>query len=293
VLRDQRLTTIPQHTWVSKLFGYDFQFEYRQGKFNVVEDVLSCHHEDELQVHALSTTTFEAYDTLWQELLIQPQAIQLKAQLLDQAAPPRWTDVDGILMFQGRAWLPDESALWHAILEHAHTTGHEVSEKTLHQLHDAFYSSHARRRVRDFVHSCTTCQKNKMKHLHPAGLLQPLPIPSEVWSDIAMDFIKVFPKVGGKSVILTVVDRFSKYAHFIPLSHPYSTSSVAQAFFDGIVRLHGVPCSIVSDHDPIFTSTFWKELFNQAGVKLQLSSMFHPQTDGQSEVVNHTIAMYL
>jgi hypothetical protein len=108
-----------------------------------------------------------------------------------------------------------------------------------------------------------------------------------------MDFIKVFPKVGGKSVILTVVDRFSKYAHFIPLSHPYSTSSVAQAFFDGIVRLHGVPCSIVSDRDPIFTNTFWKELFNQAGVKLQLSSAFHPQTDGKSEVVNHTIAMYL
>jgi hypothetical protein len=74
-----------------------------------------------------------------------------------------------------------------------------------------------------------------MKHLHPAGLLQPLPIPSEVWSDIAMDFIKGFPKVGGKSIILTVVDQFSKYAHFIPLCHPYSTSSVARAFFDGIV----------------------------------------------------------
>jgi hypothetical protein len=88
------------------LFGYDFQVEYRQGKFNVVADVLSRHHEDELQVHALSTTIFEAYDTLRQELLIQPQAIQFRAQLLDQTAPPGWTDVDGILMFQGRAWLP-------------------------------------------------------------------------------------------------------------------------------------------------------------------------------------------
>jgi hypothetical protein len=108
-----------------------------------------------------------------------------------------------------------------------------------------------------------------------------------------MDFIEGFLKVGGKSVILTVVDRFSKYAHFIPLSHPYSASIVAKAFFDSIMKLHGVPCSIVSDRDPIFTSIFWKELCNQAGVKLMLSSMFHPQTDGQSEVVNRTIALYL
>jgi hypothetical protein len=87
----------------------------------------------------------------------------------------------------------------------------------------------------------------------------------EVWSDIAMNFIEGFPKVGGKSVILTVVDRFSKFAHFTPLSHPYSARFVAKAFFDNIVRLHGMPCFIVSDRDPIFTSTFWKELYIQAG----------------------------
>jgi hypothetical protein len=108
-----------------------------------------------------------------------------------------------------------------------------------------------------------------------------------------MDFIDGFPKVGGKSVILMVVDRFSKYAHFIPLSHPYSASSVAKALFDSIVHLHGMPCSIVSDHDPVFTSHFWSELFQLTGVKLLLSSAFHPQTNGQSEVTNRIIAMYL
>jgi transposase InsO family protein len=108
-----------------------------------------------------------------------------------------------------------------------------------------------------------------------------------------MDFIKGLPKVHGRSVILTVVDRFSKYAHFIPLSHPYTVASVARAFFDGVVRLHGYPSSIVSDRDSVFTSRLWRDLFKLSGVQLRFSTAFHPQTDGQSEVVNKVIAMYL
>ena len=108
-----------------------------------------------------------------------------------------------------------------------------------------------------------------------------------------MDFIEGLPKVGGKSVILTVVDRFSKYAHFIALGHPYTAASVARAFFDGVVRLHGFLASIVSDRDPVFTGHVWRDLFRLAGVKLRFSTAFHPQTDGQSEVVNKVIEMYL
>jgi hypothetical protein len=137
------------------------------------------------------------------------------------------------------------------------------------------------------------CQRNKTETLRPAGLLQPLDVPSQVWADISMDFIEGLPKVGGKSVILTVVDRFSKYAHFIVLSHPYTAASVARAFFDGIVCLHGFPSSIVSDRGPVFTGHVWRDLFQLAGVKLRLSTAFHPQTDGQSEVVNKVISMYL
>jgi hypothetical protein len=99
--------------------------------------------------------------------------------------------------------------------------------------------------------------------------------------------------VGGKSIILTVVDHFSKYAHFIALGHPYAAASVARAFFDDIVRLHGFPASIISDRDPVFTGNVWHDLFRMAGVKLRFSTAFHPQTDDQSEVVNKVIAMYL
>jgi hypothetical protein len=95
-----------------------------------------------------------------------------------------------------------------------------------------------------------------------------------------MDFIEAQPKVHRKSVILSVVDRFSRYAHFIAISHPYSAASVARAFFDGIVRPHGFPTSIVNDRDPIFTSHMWHDLFKMAGIKLRFSMAFHPQTDG-------------
>jgi transposase InsO family protein len=114
-----------------------------------------------------------------------------------------------------------------------------------------------------------------------------------VWADISIDFIERLPKVGVKSVILTVVDRFSKYAYFVALGHPYTASSVAEAFFDGIVRLHGFPTSIVSDRDPVFTGNMWRDLFKMVGVKLCMSTAFHPQADGQLEVVNKVIVMYL
>jgi hypothetical protein len=114
-----------------------------------------------------------------------------------------------------------------------------------------------------------------------------------VRADIAMDFIEGFPCVGGKSIVLTVVDRFSKYAHFIPLGHPYTTVFITKVFFDNIVKLHGIPCSIVSDRDPVFTSTFWTELFHLSGIQLRMNTAFHPQTDGQSEVTNKILGVYL
>ncbi|KAF0916505.1 hypothetical protein E2562_007584 [Oryza meyeriana var. granulata] len=121
----------------------------------------------------------------------------------------------------------------------------------------------------------------------------PLPVPQAVWTDIGLDFVEALPRVGGKSVILTVVDRFSKYCHFIPLAHPYSAESVAQAFFTDIVRLHGMPQSMVSDRDPVFTSMFWRELMRLMGAKLHMTTAFHPQSDGQTEAANRLKLMEL
>jgi hypothetical protein len=108
------------------------------------------------------------------------------------------------------------------------------------------------------------------------GILQLLDVPSTMWSHVSMDFFKGFLHVNSKSMILTVVDRFSKYAHFVPIGHPYTATSMAKAFFDSIVRLHGIPESIVSDRDLVFMSKLWTELFTMPGTKLQQSSAFHP-----------------
>jgi hypothetical protein len=125
------------------------------------------------------------------------------------------------------------------------------------------------------------------------GLLNPLPIPEQSWQDLSMDFIDGLPKSEGFLVILVVVDRFTKYARFIPLKHPYTAQSVALTFFNNVVRLHGFPKTIVSDRDKVFTSGFWKELFRLLNTQLCLSSAYHAQSDGQTERINQCLEAYL
>ena len=108
-----------------------------------------------------------------------------------------------------------------------------------------------------------------------------------------MDFVEGLPKSEGKEVILVVVDRLTKFGHFISLLHPFSTQEVARIFLDLVVKLHGVPKTIVLDWDKIFTSNFWQKLFKKLGVGLQLSIAYHPQTDDQTERVNHCLEAYL
>lgn len=108
-----------------------------------------------------------------------------------------------------------------------------------------------------------------------------------------MDFVEGPPKSQGYSVIFVVVDRLTKYAHFLAIKHPYTAATIAQTFMDNVVKLHGLPQSIVTDRDTIFVSSFWKELFKLYQVNLKLSSAYHPQTDRQTERVNQCVEMFL
>ena len=121
------------------------------------------------------------------------------------------------------------------------------------------------------VAECDTCQFHKGETTRLPDLLEPLPIPTRIWTDISMDFIDGLPKYGEKTIILAMVDQLSKYSHFCAVSRPYNTSSVAQIFMDQIFHLDGIPSSIVSDHDANFTSHFLTELFHLTGTKLKMS----------------------
>lgn len=139
--------------------------------------------------------------------------------------------------------------------------------------------------VKDFIRR--VCQQIKVPTTKLSGLLQrPLAILSAIWEDQGMDFVTGLPTVGGKSVIVVVVDRLTKYCHLGALPAGYTAISVADYFINQIVRLHGLPKTITSDRDKIFMSRFWKEFFTRSGTTLNMSSTYHPETDNQTEITN-------
>jgi hypothetical protein len=147
--------------------------------------------------------------------------------------------------------------------------------------------------VETFVAECPVCQRSKFKNCPYPGLLTPLPIPEIAWSFISMDFIEGLPKFEGKDTILVVVDRLTKFAHFLALAHPFTTQSIAQLFIDQIIKLHGILVAIVTDRDMIFTSKLWQDIFKSLKISLQYSTAYHPQTYGQTERVNQCLKNYL
>jgi hypothetical protein len=273
--------------------GFDFSVEYRSDATNVVVDALSRHDNEEGEVLAISVPRFDFIERLRHAQATDPTLVAIHDEVREGTRTAPWALVDGMVAFEGCLYIPPVSPLLQEILAAVHNDGHEGIHRTLHRLRRDFHFPNMRRLVQDFVKACVIYQQYKSDHLRPAGLLQPLPVPSVVWADIGIDFIEALPKVQGKTVILSIVDRFSKYCHFIPLAHPYTTESAVHAFFADIMRLHGVPQSIVSDRDPVFTSAFWQELMRLTGTKLYMSSAFHPQTDGQTEAANRVIVMYL
>ena len=118
-------------------------------------------------------------------------------------------------------------------------------------------------------------------------------VPDQAWQVVTIDFIEGLPNSSSYNCILVVVDKFSKYAHFIKLAHPFTALKIAKLYMDNIYKLHGMPKAIVFDRDKIFISMLWQELFKLTGSELRMSSAYHPQSDGQTERVNQSIEAYL
>ena len=200
---------------------------------------------------------------------------------------------DGALVIGSRLCVPATEELKRQILEDAHCYAyamHPGSTKMYRILKEYYWWSGMKREVAEYVSKCFICQQVKAERQKPFGLLQPLPIPEWKWEHITMDFVfKLPPTARRHDGIWVVVDRLTKSAHFIPIREKFSPQKLAELFMNHIVGLHGVPVSIISDRDPRFTSRFWKGLMKELGVKLNLSTAFHPQTDGQSERIIQTL----
>lgn len=184
------------------------------------------------------------------------------------------------------------------ILEEFHSSpwgGHSCIVQTYKKVAVIFFWKGMRKDVENFAQRCVTWKQSKYQALKPGGLLQPLPIPLQVWEDVSMDFIIGLSKSKGKdTTIMVVVDGLMKSVYFLPLSHPFTTIDVAEAFVKEIIRLHVFPKSIIADMDRVFMRNFWKEIFRLVDSKLKFSSTYHPQTDDQKkEVINKTLETYL
>lgn len=171
--------------------------------------------------------------------------------------------------------------------------GHSGFSVTYQRIKRAFAWPQMKQGIKDFVAGCTICQQAKAERVKYPGLLAPLAVHQHAWQTVSIDFIEGLPRSSGFDCILVVVDKFSRYAHFVPLAHPFSAAGVASAYMNNVYKLHGMPHSIVSDRDRIFTSTFWKELFRITDTQLSMSSAYHPQSDGQTEQVNQCLEAYL
>ncbi|MCI02635.1 transposon TF2-1 polyprotein, partial [Trifolium medium] len=159
---------------------------------------------------------------------------------------------DQLLFWKDKLAITPSSPLIQQILQEFHSSlvgGHAGITRTIARVCSQFYWPLMKHDITTYVKNCTICQQAKHSTTLPAGLLSPLPIPSQVWEDIAVDFITGLPNSCGYTIIFVVVDRLTKFGHFIPLKSDYDSRSIAEVFVQNIVKLHGVPKLIVSDRD--------------------------------------------
>jgi hypothetical protein len=194
---------------------------------------------------------------------------------------------DGLVVMGKRIYLPNDEVLKGEVLKEAHEFKlaiHPGSTKMYRDLKESYWWPKMKREIAKYVAKCAIYQQVKMEHQRPAGELQSLSIPEWKWENITMDFVSGLPKNRkGHDAIWVIVDRLTKSSLFLHIKMGDSVEKLAQLYIKEVVRLHGVPVSIVSDRDPRFTSRLWSCIQRALGTRLNLSTAFHPQTDGQSE----------
>ncbi|KAA8534676.1 hypothetical protein F0562_032193 [Nyssa sinensis] len=247
-LLEQRVGTPEQQKWVTKLLGYEYDIAYKPGKENSAADSLSRHPNPPTML-AISSPQFMILHELKEANRTDPFLQDLHTRVKKNPAKvPEFYSKDGLLYHRNRLVISPNSPLKSTLLAEFHDSkfgGHSSILGTFKRLSQSFYWPSMKNDIKSYVAACDMCQRNKHETQSPAGLLQPLPIPTQVWEDISLDFIDGLPPSFGHNSIMVVVDRLTKYAHFIPLTHPYTAKKVAEVFVEGIARLRAMPRSII------------------------------------------------
>jgi len=276
--------------WVEFLQSFHFTIKHKSGKLNQGADALSRRHLLLFQLDAC-VLGFEHLKALYDQdedfgRIFEECRKHPKEDYLIQ---------EGYLFKGARLCVP-RCGTRELLVREVHSgslAGHYGENKTSLILREHYYWPCMDKDVQDVIKRCATCHVAK-SHSLPQGLYTPLPIPTQPWEDVSMDFILGLPRTQrGKDSVFVVVDRFSKMAHFLPCTKTNDATAIADLYFKEIVRLHGIPRSIVSDRDTKFLSHFWVTLWKKVGTKLKYSTTCHPQTDGQTEVTNRTLGVLL
>ncbi|GAB2279375.1 hypothetical protein Dimus_039348 [Dionaea muscipula] len=276
--------------WVEFIETFPYVIRYKQGKENIVADALSRRY---LLLNSLDAKLlgFE----LLKDLYEQEREFGEAYKMSEHVAFGKYFRHDGFLFIDHRLCVPNCSVR-DLLVRESHgggLMGHFGVAKTLAILQEHFFWPHMKKDVERVCDRCITYRQAKSR-VQPHGLYTPLPIPTDPWIDLSMDFVLGLPRSkSGRDSIFVVVDRFSKMAHFIPCVKSDDAMHVADLFFREVVRLHGMPRTIVSDRDTRFLSSFWKTLWGKLGTKLLFSTTCHLQTDRQTEVVNRTLGNLL
>lgn len=320
--------TSRQARWAEILSQFFFTIMYRPGKQNEKADALSRQEQDVeaqnqvktqhrtralLQPDQLDARILEELEppkvatlediseplVLVDRLLTANRTAESLETLRNKARSGEKRDLvleDGLLLYQGRLVVPDVDSLRTDLLKEAHeqvSTAHPGQRKTIQLLASRYYWKGLSTTVERFIRNCHACRRANAPRDRTPGLLNPLPIPQRPWQHITMDFQSFPPDTHGYDTVFVVIDRLSKQAFSIPCLKTITAKDMARLYIQNIYRIRGAPESIVSDRGPQFISDFWGEFCQILGIRLKLSTAFHPETDGQTEIMNQYLAQRL
>ncbi|GKB11608.1 putative reverse transcriptase domain-containing protein [Tanacetum coccineum] len=285
-----------QHRWIELLSDYDCEIRYHPKNVNVVAGALS--QKERIKPLRIRSLVMMVHKDLPEQILnAQKEPMKKKnvrAENLGRLIKKIFEFCpDGTQCFGKRIWLPRFGGLRDLIMHESHKSKyffHPRSDKMYQDLKQLYWWPNTKADIATYVSMCLTCAKVKAEHQKPSGLLQQTKITVWKWEKITMDFINRLPGTSsGYDSIWVIVDRLTKSAHFLPMKKIDSMEKLTQLYLREIVCRHGVPVSIILDIDSRFASEFWRSLQKDLGTRLDMSTAYHPQTEGQSERTIQTL----